>query len=157
MERSKKATGKGSRVMTAIKKNPAFICGILLCVIGVLFILVAISPASVGKVGRLVDERFLAALFGKASVLAGAYCLALGLVLLLVKSRVKHIAGLTCLFIPALVITDVLVGATPDAETGQAAVHGAYLGNVLRSTTTNYIGTAGTVLLMLAFVLGAFI
>ena len=157
MGRSKKATGKGSRVMTAIKKNPAFICGILLCVIGVLFILVAISPASVGKVGRLVDERFLAALFGKASVLAGAYCLALGLVLLLVKSRVKHIAGLTCLFIPALVITDVLVGATPDAETGQAAVHGAYLGNVLRSTTTNYIGTAGTVLLMLAFVLGAFI
>jgi len=150
MGRSKKATGKGSRAKAVIKKNPAFICGILLCVIGVLFIFVAISPASVGKVGRVVDERFLASLFGRASVLAGAYCLGLGLVLLIVKAKVKYIVGLTCLFIPALVIADVLLGTTQGAEAGEAVVH---VGYVLRSTTTNYIGTAGTVLLMLAFAL----
>ena len=157
MGRSKKATGKGSRVKAVIKKNPAFICGILLCVIGVLFIFVAISPASVGKVGRVVDERFLASLFGRASVLAGAYCLGLGLVLLIVKAKVKYTVGLTCLFIPALVIADVLLGTTQGAEAGEAVVHGAYVGYVLRSTTTNYIGTAGTVLLMLAFALCGFI
>ena len=153
MGRSKKAAGKSSRARTVIKKNPVVICGILLCVIGILFIVIALSPANVGKVGRLMHERFLAAVFGRASVLAGAYCMGLGLVLLVVRAKVKYIVGLTCLFIPALVITDVLLGKTPDTETGEAAVHGAYIGHVLRSTATNHIGNAGLVLLLIALLL----
>lgn len=157
MGRSKKAAGKGSRAKTIIEKNPAVICGILLCVIGILFVVIALSPASTGKVGRLIQERFLAVVFGRASVLAGAYCLGLGLVLLVVKAKVKYIAGLTCLFIPALAITDMLIGTTQGAEADEAVVHGAYLGYVLHSTAANYIGSAGTVLLLIAFVLAGFL
>ncbi len=148
MGRSKKVARRESRVKTIVKKNPAAICGILLCVIGVLFIVVGLYPAGTGKAGRLIHERFLAVVFGRASVLAGAYCLGLGLVLLVVKARVRHIVGLTCLFIPTLVITDALLGTAHGAETDEALVHGAYLGYVLRSTAANYIGGAGTALLM---------
>ena len=150
MGRSKKAARKGSRAKTILKKNPAVICGILLCVIGILFVVVALSPASLGKVGRLIHERFLAAVFGRASVLTGAYCLGLGLVLLVARAKVKYIAGLTCLFISTLVITDVLLGATQGAETDEAAAHGVCIGHVLRSTAKNYLGSAGLVLLLLA-------
>ena len=153
MGRSKKAAKKGSRAKTILKKNPAVVCGILLCVIGAVFVLAALSPTSTGKVGRLIYERFLAVVFGRASVLAGVYCLGLGLVLLVVRARVKYIAGLTCLFIPALVIADTLLGTTQSADSGEAAVHGAYLGHVLRSTAANYIGGAGTVLFMVAVAL----
>ena len=153
MVRRKKTTGSKK----AAKKKTAFICGILLSVIGILFIVVALLPASVGKVGLFLHERFLMVVFGRASVLAGAYCLGLGFVLLLVKSKAKYIAALTCLFIPVLVITDVLFSTTQEADAGTAVVHGAYIGNVIRSTATNYIGTAGLVLLLCAFSLGGIV
>ena len=150
----KKTTEKRSGGKKASKKKPAFICGILLSVIGILFIVVALLPASVGKVGLFLNERFLMAVFGRVSVLAGAYCLGFGFVLLIVKSKVKYIAALTCLFIPALVITDVLFSTTQEADAGAAVVHGAYLGHVIRSTAINFIGSAGLVLLLCAFTLG---
>ena len=153
MGRSKKAAKKKSRAKTILEKNPAVIYGILFCVIGILFVVVALSPASVGKVGQLIHERFLATVFGRASILAGVYCLGLGLVLLVGRAKVKYIAGLTCLFIPALILSDVLLGTTQRAEPDEAMVYDSYLGHVLRSTATNYIGSTGTALLMLAFLL----
>jgi len=151
MVRRKKTTEKRSGSKKASKKNPAFICGILLSAIGILFIIVALLPASVGTVGRFLHERFLMVVFGRASVPAGVYCLGLGFVLLLVKNKVKYFAALTCLFIPALVITDVLFSTTQEAEVGPVVVHGAYIGHVIRSTVMNYVGSAGLVLLLCAF------
>ena len=153
MGRRKKTAKKESRAKTILKKNPAAVCGILLCVTGIVFVLVALSPASTGKVGQFIYERILAEVFGRASVLAGVYCVGLGLALLVIKARVKYIAGLTCLFIPALVIADALLGTTQSGDSGETAVHGAYLGYLLRSTAANYIGGAGTVLLLIAVAL----
>ncbi|MHC4355681.1 MAG: DNA translocase FtsK [Planctomycetota bacterium] len=153
MARRKKTARKESRAKTMLKKNPAVVCGILLCVIGVVFVLVALSPASTGKVGGLIYDRFLAVVFGRASLLAGVYCVGLGLVLLVARARVKYIAGLTCLFIPALVIADALLGTTQSGDSGETTVHGANLGYLLRSAAANYIGGAGTVLLLIAVAL----
>lgn len=97
MGRSKKAGKSRSKATTFIKKHPAVIFGIMLCLLGILFLVTAFSPPSAGKVGMLINQRFLGPAFGKASVLAGAYCLALGLVLLAAGSKTKYIAGLTCL------------------------------------------------------------
>ena len=132
-------------------KKPSFICGVLLSAIGILFIIVAMLPASVGTVGRFLHERFLMVVFGRASVPAGVYCLGLGFVLLAVKNKVKYVAALTCLFIPALVITDVLFSTTQEAQAGAVVVHGAYIGYFFRSTATNFVGSAGLVLLSCAF------
>jgi len=151
MVRRKKTIEKRSGGKKASKKKPIFICGILLSVIGLLFIIVALLPASVGTVGRFLHERFLMVVFGRASILAGVYCLGLGFVLLLVKNKVKYIAALTCLFIPALVITDVLFSTIQEARDGAVVVHGAYIGHVIRSTATNFVGSAGLVLLLCAF------
>ncbi|TFG46000.1 MAG: DUF87 domain-containing protein [Candidatus Brocadiia bacterium] len=150
MVRRKKTTEKKSGDKKAAKKKTTFICGILLSAIGILFIIVAILPASVGTVGRFLHDRFLIVAFGRASVLAGVYCLGLGFVLLAVKSKVKYFAALTCLFIPALVITDVLFSTTQEAQAGAVVVHGAYIGYIFRSTATNFVGSAGLVLLSCA-------
>jgi len=150
MVRRKKTTEKKSGDKKAAKKKTTFICGILLSAIGILFIIVATLPASVGTVGRFLHDRFLIVAFGRASVLAGVYCLGLGFVLLAVKSKVKYFAALTCLFIPALVITDVLFSTTQEAQADAAVVHGAYIGYVIRSTAMNFIGSAGLVLLLCA-------
>ena len=54
MARRKKTTEKKSDSKKAAKKKPTFICGILLSAIGILFIIVALLPASVGAVGRFL-------------------------------------------------------------------------------------------------------
>ena len=46
MGRRKKTARKESRIKAMLRENPAVVCGILLCVIGVVFVLVALSPAS---------------------------------------------------------------------------------------------------------------
>lgn len=158
MASSRKAGSKRSKTKTFIKKHPTFVSGILLCLFGIFMIIIAISPPSAGKVGRLIDERFLSPVFGRGAVLAGLYCLGIGIVLLLVRAKVKFITGLTCLFIPALVITDALLGKTPGNNTDEAVVHGIYLGHVLRSTATGFIGGAGLVLFLIILILfGAFL
>jgi len=149
MARSSKTGKKKSKTKTFIKKHPAVVSGILLCLFGIFLLIVAVSSTSAGKVGRLLDEKFLTPLFGRGAVLAGLYCLGIGTVLLIVKTKVKCIAGLTCLFIPALVIADALLGKTTD----EAVVHGVYLGHVLRSTVTGFIGGAGLVLVLIALLL----
>lgn len=131
--------------------KPTFICGILLSIIGILFIIVTLLPASVGTAGRFLHERFLLALFGRASIPAGLYCIGLGFVLLLAKRKVKYFAAFTCLFIPLLVIIDVIFSTMHETQTGNVVVHGAYLGYVFRSTVINFIGGAGLVLLCCAF------
>ncbi|MFC1794571.1 DNA translocase FtsK, partial [Planctomycetota bacterium] len=131
--------------------KPTFICGVLLSVIGILFIIVALLPASVGTIGKFLHERFLSVVFGKASIPAGVYCMGLGFLLLIAKKKVKYFTAFTCLFIPVLVVTDALFSTTQEIETGAVVVHGSYLGYVLRSTAKNYIGSAGLVLLCCAF------
>ncbi|MGB2863421.1 MAG: DNA translocase FtsK [Sedimentisphaerales bacterium] len=145
------ARRKKTKAKKAGRIKPTFICGILLSAIGILFIIISLLPASVGTAGRFLHERFLMVVFGRASVPAGVYCMGLGFVLLIVRKKVKYLAALTCLFIPVLVVTDALFSTTQETQTGAVVVHGAYLGCVVRSTTTNYIGSAGLVLLCCAF------
>jgi len=153
MARSRKAVSKKSKTKTFIKKHPTFISGILLCLFGIFMVIVAVSSASAGKIGRLLDERFLTPLFGRGAVLAGIYCLGVGLVLLVVRAKVKCIAGLTCLFIPLLVIADALLGKPPEKNADEAIADGVYLGHVLRSTITDIIGGAGLVLVLIVLLL----
>jgi len=151
MVRRKKSMEKKSGGKKASKKKTTFICGIILSAIGILFIIISLLPASVGTVGRFLHDRFLMVTFGRASVMAGVYCLGLGFVLLWVKSKVKYFVALTCLFIPVLVITDVLFSTTQEAQAGDVVVHGAYIGYIFRSTATNFVGSAGLVLILCAF------
>lgn len=147
----KKTTKKQTDKKKVAGKNPTFIFGIILSAIGILFIVIALLPGSVGSAGQFVYERILMPAFGRASILAGLYCLGIGFVLLVLKNKVKYAVGLTCLFISALVITDVLFSTTQEAEAGAEVVPGAYIGHLIRSTATNFIGSAGLVLLLCAF------
>lgn len=135
----------------AARKKACFIAGILLVIIGIFLLTVALLPENAGQVGRFLDARFLSALFGRASILAGLYCLGIGLVLLIAKNRLKYCAGLTCLLLPALVVADALFTTTRDVQEGVIVVHGAYLGHLFRSETIRFIGSAGLVLLSVTF------
>jgi S-DNA-T family DNA segregation ATPase FtsK/SpoIIIE len=153
MAHSRKAGGKRSKTKTFIKKHPALVSGIVLCLLGIFQVIIAIAPASAGKAGRLLDKRFLSPIFGRGAALAGIYCLGVGLVLLVARAKAKCIAGLTCLFIPALVIADALLGKTTGNNTDESVVQGIYLGHVLRSTITGYIGGVGLVLVLIILLL----
>lgn len=135
------------------KKKPATVGGVLLSSIGLLFVVVALVPGSLGAVGRFTDERFLIVVFGRASILAGIYCLGLGFVLLAVQSKVKYATGLTCLFALALMIADALLSTTQLTESGVAEEPGVYLGYVFRLAMMRFVGSTGIVLLSLALLL----
>jgi len=146
----KKSTKK--RGQTPFLKRPHIIGGIALSILGLFFLLVALMPNSVGSIGRWLNDRLLVGLFGKASLLAGLYCLGLGAGLLCVKHRILCVTGLTCLVLPTLVLADVVFTQTSDA--GEAPViHGAYLGYLFRSFIGQYIGTAGVILVFLGIFL----
>jgi len=135
----------------AARKGPAWVRGVLVAAVGILLIIISRVPASLGAVGRLIDEDFLTVLFGRAAILAGVYCLGFGLVLLVGRNKLRYIAGLTCLFLPALVVADAWLSATP--ETASEIEHAVPLGYLLRSAATNFIGSAGLVMLSSALVL----
>ena len=98
-----------------------------------------------------MNENFLSVVFGTAAILAGVYCLGLGLVLLVGRNKWRYIAGLTCLLLPALVIAEVWFSGTP--ETASEMKHAVPIGHLLRSAGTNLIGSAGLVMLSSALVL----
>jgi hypothetical protein len=133
------------------RKGPALVRGVLVSAVGILIIIISLVPASLGAVGRLIDEDFLTVLFGRAPILPGVYCLGFGLVLLVGRNKLGYIAGLTCLFLPALVIADALLSARP--ETASEIKHAVPIGHLLRSATTSFIGGAGLVMLSSALLL----
>ena len=106
--RKKKNTQENKESKTSKKRN-ALIYGIVFAVIGVFLVFVSIVPSGMGVVGRFIDEKLLGVIFGKASILAGLYCLCIGFVLIIFKKKIKFIAGLTCVFIPSLIIADALL------------------------------------------------
>ncbi len=134
-----------------VRKGPAWVRGALVSAVGILLIIISYEPTSLGAVGRWVDAKFLSVVFGQAKILAGVYCLGCGLALLVGRSKWKYIAGLTCWFLAALVIADVWLSAK--AEAGSEVAHAVPLGYLLRSAGTNFIGSAGLVMLSSALVL----
>ena len=132
-------------------KAPALVRGALVCILGILLIMISRAPASLGAVGRWVDGNFLSPVFGTAAMVAGVYCLGLGLVLLVARNKWRYGAGLTCLFLPALVIADAWFSGTPEA--GSEVERALPIGHFLRSAGTDFIGSAGLVMLSSALVL----
>ena len=128
----KRIAGLCGIILSAMRKRPAVVCGIALSAIGILLLVIVLVPGNIGKLGQWVQERFLTVVFGKASVLAGVYCLGLGLVLLAARKRMRFFAALTCLFIPALVFADVFFSTTQPAPDSVEVAHSVYIGYVLR-------------------------
>ncbi|MFC1780761.1 DNA translocase FtsK [Planctomycetota bacterium] len=153
MARRKKNAKQRSAGKETVRKKRIFVSGILFTALGILLVVIAFAPASMGAIGRLIDEKFLTVLFGKASILSGLYCLGFGLVLLAVQNKSKCIIGLTCLFIPALVIADALFPTTQTAVTASVVEPGVPIGHFLSSKTMSFAGSAGLVLLIFAFLL----
>jgi energy-coupling factor transporter ATP-binding protein EcfA2 len=147
MARKKKTSGRGSVRKTAGKSKAVIVYGIVLSAIGLTLVIVSLAPASMGALGRFMDERLLTVAFGRASILAGGYCLGFGIALLAARRKLKILAGLTCLFVPALVIADALLSAAPAAVPGSELRHAVPLGHFLRSTAAGFVGGAGLVLL----------
>ncbi len=133
------------------RKGPAWIRGVLVSVVGILLIIISRGPANLGAVGQWVDKEFLSVVFGRAAIGAGVYCLGCGLALLVGRNKWRYIAGLTCWFLPALVIADAWLSVTPEA--GSEIEHAVPLGYLLRSAGTNFIGSTGLVMLSSALVL----
>ena len=129
-------------------KRPHIVAGILLLIFGLCFLVVALMPKSVGSAGAWLYDQILFALFGQASPLAGLYCLGLGMGLLFLKRKVLWITGITCLWLPTLVLANALfTQATDDPQA--PVIHGAYLGHLFGVLISRYIGTAGLTLVSL--------
>ena len=133
-------------------KKPHIIVGVLLMALGLCLLVVALMPKSVGSAGQWLNDRFLVALFGKASLLAGLYSVGLGAGLLFLKRKILWSTGLTCLLFPALVLANALFTRTPEDPLAPV-IHGAYLGHLFGSLISRYIGTAGLTLVSLAIFL----
>ena len=116
----KKNSKQDSKGKKASSKKYTLIYTILLIVLGVLFVLISLFPSSMGSVGRFIDKKFLAVIFGKASLLVGLYCICIGFVLLFFKKKIKFISGLTCLLIPLFMIIDILFTSKPTDENLEA-------------------------------------
>jgi hypothetical protein len=147
-EKTSKRRPAGRR---AARKGPAWVRGALVSAVGILLIIIARAPTSLGAVGRWIDEGFLTEWFGRAPILPGAYCLGWGLVLLVGRNKLRYIAGLTCLFLPALVMADAWLPAMP--ETASEIEQAVPLGHLLRVAATKLIGSAGLVMLSSALLL----
>jgi DNA segregation ATPase FtsK/SpoIIIE, S-DNA-T family len=157
MARRKKNTGQDFKGRKLSGKRSNLIYGIIISFIGIFLVLISVVPSSTGAAGRFINEKLLTALFGGVSILAGLYCLCIGIVLLAAKNKWKFIAGLTCLFIPALVISDVLFSASQTADNTSAAKPEALLGHFLRTTTSSVIGNTGLIVLISAILLSGLI
>jgi hypothetical protein len=157
MARKKKNTRQDLKGRKLLGKRSNLIYGIIISFLGIFLVLISVVPSSTGAAGRLINEKFLTALFGRVSILAGLYCLCIGIVLLATKKKLKFIAGLTCLFIPALVISDVLFSASQTTENTSAAEPEALLGHFLRTTTSSVIGNTGLIVLISAILLSGLI
>jgi len=153
MARRKTTTKKRSVGKKTAMKRRVLVCGILISAIGILLIVIALVPTSMGAVGRFMDEKLLTVLFGRASILPGVYCLGFGLVLLAGRNKLKCVAGLTCLFTPALVIADAFLSATPAAEASSEIRYSVPIGHFLHSTAASVVGSAGLVVLTFAMLL----
>jgi hypothetical protein len=153
MARKKKTVKKRSVRTRNSKRNSTIIIGLLLSLTGILFVSVGLVPGSLGAAGRFINERFLTAVFGKASILAGVYCLGFGLVLLVGQNKLKFVAALTCLFIPVLVITDALFSAMSPTETVSEIKYTIPIGYFLRTTTSSFIGNVGLFVLTFTILL----
>ncbi len=156
----KKKTGakktRRSAGKTPLFKRPHFIGGITLLVLGFCLLVIAFMPNSVGSVGIWLYDNFLFKLFGKAAVSAGLYSVAMGAGLLFVKRKILCLTGITCLWLPLLVLVNAMFTSTPDDP--QDFIHGAYLGHLLGSGISGFIGTAGLTLVSLAvFMCGVFL
>ncbi|MCF7972255.1 MAG: DUF87 domain-containing protein [Phycisphaerae bacterium] len=130
-------------------KRPDWICGLVLSVLGLFFLIVTLMPNSVGSAGQWINDRILIGLFGKAAILAGLYCLGIGTDLLFVKRKILFAAGLTCLMVPALVVADAIFTQKVDDPLAPI-IHGSYLGYLFRAPIQGVIGTAGLTLVTLA-------
>lgn len=157
MARRKKNDKQDLKGKKLSRKRSNLIYGIIISFVGIFLVLISVVPSSTGAAGRFINEKFLTALFGGASILAGLYCLCIGIVLLAAKNKVKFIAGLTCLFISALVISDVLFSASQTTDNTSAAEPKALLGHFLRTTTSNVIGNTGLIVLISAILLSGLI
>lgn len=146
-KRGKNSTGKRPWI-----KRPHIVIGILLLVLGLCLLIVTLMPKSVGAAGEWLYDRLLVALFNKASLLAGLYCLGAGAGLLFLKRKVLWITGTTCLLLPALVLANALFTKTPE-DPQAPVIHGAYLGYLISAPISHYIGTAGLTLVSLAIFL----
>ncbi len=156
----KKTASKKTRKSAGKKplfKQPHFMGGITLLVFGLCLLIVAFAPNSVGSAGTWLYDRFLFALFGKAAVLAGLYSVAMGAGLLFIKRKILCLTGITCLWLPLLVLVNALFTSTPDDPLAPV-IHGAYLGHLLGSGIAGFIGTAGLTLVSLViFMCGVFL
>ncbi|NQV34521.1 MAG: DNA translocase FtsK 4TM domain-containing protein, partial [Phycisphaeraceae bacterium] len=152
----RKKTAKKRTRNSALKKpflkRPHIVVGILLLLLGLSLLVVALVPKSVGSAGQWLNDRFLVALFGKASLLAGLYCLGLGAGLLFLKRKILWSTGLTCLLFPTLVLANALFTQTSEDPLAPV-IHGAYLGHLFSAMISRYIGTAGLTLVSLAIFL----
>jgi len=148
MARKKKTSPKKSADKRPFWKRPSVIGGLILILVGVFLTAVAIVPDQVGSLGTKIDEGFLDKLFGRASILPGLLCVALGIVLLFIRQKIKTTIGLICLCVPILVIVDALFYQAAGPDELASDVPGAYLGNLLRIQIAEYIGQAGLVLVM---------
>jgi hypothetical protein len=133
------------------RKGPAWVRGVVVSVVGILLIIISLAPASLGAVGRWVHDNFLFVVFGTAAIVAGVYCLGCGLALLVARNKWRYIAGLTCWFLPALVMADAWLSGTP--ETAAKTKYALPIGHLLRSAGTDFIGGAGLVMLSSALLL----
>jgi DNA segregation ATPase FtsK/SpoIIIE, S-DNA-T family len=138
------------------KRNHTLIYGISFSVIGIFLIIVSLVPSGMGVVGQFLDEKFLTILFGRASILAGIYCLVFGLILLVFQNKLKYIIGLTCLFIPTLIIADFLLSTTQITDTTTEVKPRVLIGHFLQSKIEGFLGNTGLILLICLFLLFGF-
>lgn len=148
MARKKKTRRKKSTDKGPFWKRPSVIAGLILICVGAFLTAVAIVPDQVGSLGDRVHEHLLDKLFGRASLMAGLLCMGFGIVLLLLRQKVKTMIGLVCLCVPILVIVDACFVEVAPADAFTDDVPGAYLGYLLRTRITEYIGLAGLILVM---------
>lgn len=153
MPAKKKSTRKrGSVSQKSFFKRPSTITGIVLCVLGLFFIIVDLSKgSSVGPVGKWLYDGVLFGVFGKAALLVSVYMITIGLGVLFSKRKLPCLSGQTCLMVAVLIFTNLMftVDKNPDAP----VVHGAYLGYLLGALIQKSIGTAGLILVALVILI----
>ena len=157
MAGKKKKAAQENKGNKKTKKRNTLIYGIVLAVIGVFLVFISIVPSGMGVVGRFINEKILAVIFGKASIFAGLYCLCIGLVLLLFKKKIKYIAGLTCIFIPSLIIANALLTSKPTDDISEVE-YAVPIGHFIGSPLSGFIGNIGlAVLIFIVLLCGVFL
>jgi hypothetical protein len=138
---------------TSLGKKTTMISGALFTVSGIFFLIVIYAPDIVGSVGQHLNEHYLKVYLGEGSMLAGLYCLGIGLTLLFIKRKITYIIGITCLIATALIGIDAYFSEEKTILFQHKTYHGAYLGHILRSNKTNLLGLGGLILTWIFFIL----